>query len=301
MSRAVFAFGVRRAPACAIGLACGLVLTPSAGAEVIWSVTFDQAQSIAPFVPSIASALLAAGAEWSRYIDGSARLDVQVVVDWSIPRSTGASVTTDYLFDNGIMTVWDQGAASEVRTGVDPNGASADIQIRLSPTYLANELWFDSDPTSRTEPVPTNRTDAVSVFMHEIGHALGFNGWRNQTTSAIGGYGSTFDALTTFDGSNFYFNGPEARAEYGAAVPLTYGNIFHVGNFSGRPGTDLRGDLLNGVVFNRGTRYDISRLDLAILSDLGLPVVYPDVPTPGAIACLGLAGFATMARRRRSN
>jgi len=41
---------------------------------------------------------------------------------------------------------------------------------------------------------------------------------------------------------------------------------------SPRPGSDLIPDLMNGVVFDRGTSYDISPLDLAILADAGVDV-----------------------------
>lgn len=282
----------------AIGCAAVLTLSAPAGAEVVWSVTFANAQNIGSWVPSISAALLGAGAEWSRSIVSDARLDVQVVIDPTISRSTGRSVTSNYLFHNGEMQVWDQGAAAEIRSGIDPNGLTADIEIRLSPSYLANELWFDPDPLDRTAAVPTNRTDAVSVFLHEIGHAIGFNGWRDDVTGTTPGYGSQFDALTTFDGTDFFFHGPRAIAEYGAPVPLTRGNIFHVGNSAPGPGYDLRDDLMNGVVFERGRRYDISRLNLMMLGDLGILVEVPEVPAPGTVVIVPAAGLLAIRRRR---
>ena len=282
----------------AIGCAAVLTLSAPAGAEVVWSVTFANAQNIGSWVPSISAALLGAGAEWSRYLVSDARLDVQVVIDPTISRATGRSVTSNYLFHNGEMQVWDQGAAAEIRSGIDPNGLTADIEIRLSPSYLANELWFDPDPWDRTAAVPTNRTDAVSVFLHEIGHAIGFNGWRDDVTGTTPGYGSQFDALTVFDGSDFFFAGPRSVEEYGSPVPLTRGNIFHLGNNSPAPGYDLRDDLMNGVVFKRGHRYDVSRLNVAMLADLGIEVELPDVPAPGTVVIVSAAGLMAMRRRR---
>jgi len=49
--------------------------------------------------------------------------------------------------------------------------------ITIGPDYLANELWFDPNPLARLIPVPSNKTDAGSVFIHEMGHILGFNGF----------------------------------------------------------------------------------------------------------------------------
>jgi hypothetical protein len=299
MDRGVFAIGVRRflAGSVAVGAVAGM--QGSAGAEVLWRVSFADAQELGSLAPRVASSLLAAGADWSQYIGGDALLDIQVIIDSTISRVTGRSVTSDFLFHNGEMEVWDQGAASEIRTGVDPNGGAPDIEIRLSPTYLANELWLDPDPTARTATVPSSRTDAVSVFLHEIGHALGFNGWRDAVTGATPGYGSAFDLLTVFDGTDTYFHGPMAIAEYGGPVPLTRGNAFHLGNVVPYPGSDLRGDLMNGVVFRRGQRYAISRLDLAILSDLGLDVWMPEVPAPGTgVVVMAAVGVMGMRRRR---
>ena len=61
---------------------------------------------------------------------------------------------------------------------------------------------------------------------------------------------------------------------------MTYGNSTHLGNDVPRPGSDLIPDLMNGVVFVRGDRYDISPLDLAIISDTGLAV--NTIPEPGS-------------------
>ena len=99
--------------------------------------------------------------------------------------------------------------------------------------------------------------------------------WRDGTTGAVPGsppYESTFDQWETFDGTNLYFNGPMAELAYGGTVPITFGDNFHVGNAPPRPGSGLIPDLMNGVVFNRGARYEISPLDLAILADAGVAV-----------------------------
>ncbi|QDV33385.1 hypothetical protein [Tautonia plasticadhaerens] len=209
--------------------------------------------------------------------------------DPGIPTANGGSVTSSFVGNDGTYNVFEQGAVAEIRDGVDPNGASHDIQFTFGTAYLVDELWFDPDPSSRTDPVPSNRTDAVSVLLHEFGHALGFNGRRDLFDGSLpGNYQSTRDALTTFDGSDFFFVGALAMDLYGGPVPLTYGNIFHLGNPAPRPGDDLIGDLMNGVVYYRGTRYGISDLDLAILSDIGVPISFSSaIPEPSTFtACL---------------
>ncbi|MGC1274313.1 MAG: PEP-CTERM sorting domain-containing protein [Planctomycetaceae bacterium] len=148
----------------------------------------------------------------------------------------------------------------------------------------------------------------MSVMLHELGHALGFNGWRDQfngtlptNTDVDRQYASVFDDLTVFDGSDFFFVGELAQAVYGGPVPLTFGNIFHLGNTLPRPGENLIPDLMNGVVFTDGVRYEISALDVAMLRDTGLAPAA--VPEPGSLLLTGLAGgtglVSLMTCRRR--
>jgi hypothetical protein len=110
--------------------------------------------------------------------------------------------------------------------------------------------------------------------MHELGHAFAFNGWMNNFTGVMSDrYQSVYDELIDFRGGSFYFTGSGAARTYGSPVPLSYGNITHLGNLFPGPGSDLIPDLMNGVVFYRGSRYNISPLNIAILADVGIPVV----------------------------
>ncbi|MFM7714489.1 MAG: hypothetical protein ACKO7A_17815, partial [Microcystis sp.] len=228
------------------------------------------------YYAAIESSIQASGSFWDNYIGGvNANLEVVVNFNNNIPTATGRSVTSSFVRNNGTFNIFEQGAAAEIKTGIDPNQNEPDIEINLSPNYLINTLWFDSNPFTREGIVPNNKIDAVSVFMHELGHAFAFNGWMNPTTGTMpGNYQSTFDEKTYFDGTNFFFTGSQAVSIYGSPVPLTYGNISHLGNNSPRPGSDLISDLMNGVVYYYGQKYYISPLDVAILADTGVPVTF---------------------------
>ena len=258
-------------------------------ADLIFNVTIDDpAGSFAVYYDAIEAHVRAAGLEWDAIIAGSASLEVYVGFTTSIPRATGRSFIGSLVENIGTFEVLEQGATAEIRTGTDPNDADPDIEILFNPTYLTDELWLDPDPFLRTAAVPSNKTDAMSVFLHELGHAFAFNGWRDSESGEIpGDYESTFDAQVNFDGSNFYFEGAHAVGVYGAPVPLTFGNYGHLGNDAPRPGEDLIPDLMNGVVFFRGERYQISSHDVAILADVGVPVVDDVVASatmiPGAL------------------
>jgi hypothetical protein len=243
---------------------------PTAGNT--YNVTYaDPSGPYSSYYPAVAATIQAAGAAWNRYLAGSASLEVIVNIDPNISTANGASETSGFVRNDGTRDIFEQGAAFEIRTGTDPNGANPDIRLRISAAYLTNELWFDPHPETRTDPIPANHVDALSVFIHELGHAFVFNGWINGTTGALPAtYMSTFDERTQFDGSNFFFTGTNAQAKYSGPVPITYGNPFHLGNNAPRPGSDLIPDLMNGVVYYYQTRYDISALDLAIARDAGV-------------------------------
>jgi hypothetical protein len=243
--------------------------------DVTFSVSFDDpAGAFAPHYDLLASNIAGAGAEWAKHLNGNVDLHVVLRPDDSLPRAGGRSVGISFVRAAADSEIWEPGAAAELRTGLDGNAEEPDIELFFNPDYLFGELWLDPAPDVRLAPVPPDRTDAVSIFMHEIGHALGFNGWRDWTSGLLGGStASPFDELVTID-NQFYFTGSQAMALHLGAVPLTNGNLYHVGNAAPGPGDELVGDLMNGVVATRGVRYDVSPLDVAILQDLGLPIFW---------------------------
>ena len=171
------------------------------------------------------------------------------------------------------------------------------MRIQLNADYLANGLWFDPEPTLRRAPVPATRTDAVSA--HELGHALEFNGWWDEPAGVLpGAYASKWDQHTRYDGTAVFFIGPKATALYGAAVPITQGNNWHLGSAIG-PGSDLQSDLMNGVAFHRGTRYDVSPLNLAMLHDMGVSIAAVPEPQTWALILMGMAMLAAGTSRRK--
>src|SRR2546423_9443017 len=290
----------RHAVALRLALAGTAILAFSvnpAFATVMYTVAIDDPNNkFAAFHDPIMSNVLAAGARWSKFLMGDATIDLQIGFS-GIPTAEANSVTTGFVRNNGTFNVFEQGAAAEVRTGMDPNGPSPDGVITIGKNYLVNNLAFDPHPAVRSDPIPAGRTDAVSIFIHEIGHILAINGFRDGFNGSLpGNYESTFDEQTTFDGTNLFFNGPRATALYGQQVPLTFGNYPHLGNAAPRPGSNLIPDLMNGVQLDRDTRYDISLLDLDIFCDVGVPGTTcqgPVVPEPSTWLLFGsgLVGF----------
>ena len=301
------------------GLLCYCVIGSAQSAPLV-DVTFtgDNGQ-LSSYYSSIVNDLDSAAADWEKlFVGGSpSTLNVNVVFDNS-PSANSSSLFVTPLYNLGPTWVYQQGAVDAVLDGIHNPSGPYDATIHIGTSYLTNELWFDPNPAN-IDPVPANKTDAESVFTHEFGHIFGFEGYRDPTTGALlFNAESIFDTWITFLNNAPYFTGPDAERVYGGPVPLTVGNIYHVGNPSG-PGADLEvypGDLMNGNIFYRGTRYDISPLDAAIFADLGLTTNFTDVtlttnfldvppaseiPEPGMIGVFGTAliGFWLAGRWRR--
>lgn len=253
----------------------------------------------------------AAGRKWAQMLGITELRNIEILIGVEdIPTVSANSATSVFFgtFDN--RATYEQGAAHELRTGTDANGSSADVLVNIGLDYLRNELWFDPDPDSRSAPVPVDKTDAMSSALHEIGHALAYNGWADGMGIPPADFWSTFDRWMQ-GSSPTLFHGPAAIIAWGSAPELTTNNINHWGNLPGLqvegpksheavqwqdgvpvprdscPGmisidppanlaellaTDtLLDELMNGVAFVRGTRYFISPLDMATLQDAGLP------------------------------
>ena len=286
-----------------------LVLAAGAAqASVHIDVVFDDPTgSFASYYSDIARVTIAAGDAWGASFQSlSTDVDLMVRIGFtSISTAAGRSLAAAYTGtgSDGI-DLYQQGAAYKLMTGFDTNGGAADIEFAFGiDGYLQHELWFDPAPALRQAAVPLDRTDAMSVLLHEFGHALGFNGWRDGSTGALpGNYQSSFDALVGAgsgpQGTALYFGGAQASGLYGAALPLTWDRYGHLGNSAVVSGADLIPDLMNGVAFYRGTRYAISGLDLAVMQDLGLPMtMMTAVPEPGSTV-LWLAGLSVLALLR---
>lgn len=281
----------------ALCLVAWLAASAPATAQVSYNVTFYDPNNptTLPFTvqerANMTAATLATGADWGRYFQTATptTLSVRITLDNSFPRMTGRSGTSEFVNTVNNTNVFEQSAARKLRTGNSPSAPAFDIELTVSQVYLQSNLYFEPTVTARSGAIPTNRTDAYSVFAHELGHAFFMNGWRNGdgslTTPGSPNYQSTWDRwITPESNGDALFRGPNAMAIYGALVAVTtrdlndQGNPNHYGNLTGT-GTDLVpgyspngfvGGLMNGVVYHYQNRYAISALDLAIAKDAGL-------------------------------
>ncbi|HEY7117120.1 MAG TPA: hypothetical protein VH475_11060 [Tepidisphaeraceae bacterium] len=247
----------------------------------------DDAKALEPL---ISANVVAAARAWAERVEAKPctiailfRLDPAAQSGRGSGRSLRAVRLGNETFKDKLVS--EQGWAARMRAGMPPderkksggrdNDPPPDVEIVFEPHYFRT-IWWDPEPTLRKRPVPNDKLDSMTVLLHELGHALAFNGWLDPRTGKVPGeFVSSYDRHVTFDGRDFHFTGPEAMKLWGGPVLLahTNNNYHHVGDAraaaAGRE-SELSADLMNGVVFEYGRRYWIGRLDLAILADCGI-------------------------------
>ena len=254
---------------------------------------------------SLVTALIqAAGDQIGQYLSCNAVIDVAVTVDETITGSTIAQAGPAGVITEGPRAgggnILETTAAAEIRTGVDQNGTTAEINVTLT------KLFFNQSSSylGLTDAVPSGRFDAISVLTHEMMHGIAFTGYLSNS-DFVGNsiraqtYYSDYDTQLSSANGKPYFTGKVTEIVYGGALPLTPtggSSIYHVDSST----TALARDLMAPVATN-GARLGLSDYDLAIFRDLGLPVtktlVSPDghtfVPGYGNVTVQGTAGLDT--------
>jgi hypothetical protein len=216
----------------------------------------------------------AAIANWARYISGAGSIEVELVIDPSSSATATAASTTNTPIGqlNGRTLVRDS-VPHELVTGVDLNGDAPDAILTLGAGYLSEFIWLDPKPFSRTVPVPLDKNDGVSLFMHEFGHALGMTGFGERNGRLTGDFASVYDSHVTSASGNPFFAGSAVEELYGTPVPLsgsdpdesTYAHYGH------ETADQLDFALMQGNEgFFFGQRYHVDNIDLAVMRDMGL-------------------------------
>jgi hypothetical protein len=232
--------------------------------------------------------LQAAGAIWGQYLNGMVPLNVSVVPGGTPFASAGATYNQPLNRQQNGLNVVEDGALNKARTGTPNTGPNpaADIQININPAIAQNQFYYDPSGVARTGQVPANQSDFISVMLHELAHGLGFNVLRSTMGATYGtfpnGTENTYDALTSFGaGGNpalVYFTGPQAMQVFGGPVPLTSegpngtSNFAHVGSTNPPIPMSLASDLMLPAITD-GVKISVSRLDLAVLTDINWPVL----------------------------
>ncbi len=180
--------------------------------------------------------VLEAGRLWTEplLVASPCSIEVEVRMDPNIATANAASSASVLVGAVGQRQLYEQGVAHEFRTGVDPNGAGIDMMLVFGSSYFQDQIWFDPDPAARTAPIPADRIDAFSVVLHELGHAIAYNGWADGQGNPPADIFSVWDRWM-LPGTPALFDGPRSKLAWGSPPELTTNNINHWGNDGGGP------------------------------------------------------------------
>jgi Ca2+-binding RTX toxin-like protein len=223
----------------------------------------------------------------SRYLDWKGTLDFVVEIR---PRSELTWSDADGLLPSYGQIGWNGSAwvnetLEEALTGFDknPNRPDAGTTIYLAADgtikNYGSPVWFDPAPMFGIDPgVPPGTHDFVGIFLHEVFHSLGF--WAGTLQ---------WDSMVDSVRSEQLFTGAQTAALYGAQLPVD-----GTSHYGGGDHAITRGLMYQWGNYERN-RWDLGRVDLAVLADLGHQVkTYSGLPLfemlDTALDLIGTAG-----------
>lgn len=228
----------------------------------MWSFTVGTTSGVsASQIDTAMSVVEDAAGYWGRYIDfGSEVIDITVnFVSLGETALAQAGGTFYSIGTSGGNTVFQAGSILELQDGTDLNGSEADIEIDINSDVINDGDFFFGGLSNPN--VPFSQFDLFTVLLHEIAHGLGFLSFLDEGGSDI----SVYDLSVNQSGPNYFFTGVGAMAVYGGNVPLD-AEPSHI--------NDSTFDLLNAALYN-GVRVFLSELDVAMLEDIGAPILGP--------------------------
>ena len=217
---------------------------------------------------------------WGKVFVGSAkfRVTLNLVTSTQFLASSGPS---DFILagqSNG-TNLWASSTQYSLFTNSSQNdGRSADLVVNVATNYIQDgTVVLTNNPAVRSQAaIGATHLDFISIAEHELGHAFGIFGWRDQSTGQLTGKDeSLFDSHLKMGTSGLIYTGENVTAVYGASLPLAMGDIYHLGSFT-NASDPLNTDLMNPFA-HWGTVDSISRLDAAIMADLGYATIYDDI------------------------
>ena len=239
------------------------------------AVVIDTIGLFAGYLTPMRDSALVAARNWLSDLIGQGTIDIEIRIAQT-PSNTANGGAGTYNFvsttqlEGRSTNLYEPGTLTEVRTGIDRNGAAADIVITVDPDRLNTNFgsyWFDPNPFDADHRVPANLSDGLRVMTHEIGHALGMIGYRDWSSYSFTNAVTRFDTFVSVANGEPFFTGPQAMAAYGGPVPLTPNNLYHYG--TGPGGVGILGGIMNGISTPVGTESRLEALDFAIMADLG--------------------------------
>ncbi|MGA9581208.1 MAG: calcium-binding protein [Allosphingosinicella sp.] len=204
----------------------------------------------------------------SRYISWKGTMDfvVEIRSGSDLTWSDADGLLPSFVQLGWTGSAWTNQTLSEALTGFDPDPNRPDAGLTI---YLAADgtiknygapVWFDPNPGFEVNPaVPAGSQDFVSILTHEIFHSLGFINYTQEWSARI---------VTAGDVS--YFTGARSEGLYGGAIPIRSG-YDHYG-YAQDPSIPISRGLMYEFGNYEQNRWEIGRIDLAMLADMGYSI-----------------------------
>ncbi len=238
--------------------------TVSSAAHFAYTLDWSQFAAYANDESAVQACLTSALNKIGAFLNAKGSLDIQVVAE-----STSASVLAEaspalVSAPSSIQTTAHGANVSteflvESQTGQDVNSSTADATVYIN---MADYSKFNLNPN---QAPGASQFDLTTILEHEMLHALGFSGEIGASSTLK----TQFDTYVSMVNGQPFFTGSHAEAAYGGPVPLapvssgTGSAYYHV---------NVPGDLMYDAI-GPGQVKSISSLDVAMLQDLGAPVL----------------------------
>ncbi|MFN0005882.1 MAG: hypothetical protein ACKVPZ_12915 [Burkholderiaceae bacterium] len=228
-----------------------------------YTLDFSPFSGYASQQTSVQACLLAALNKIGGFLNAKGSLDIQVIPENTSPgvlaEASSAMVTVPSTLKTTHGANYTTAFLTESQTGIDANGTQADAKVYIN---MSNWSLFNTNPNAAPSK---SQYDLTTVLTHELLHAMGFEG--NYPTPSA--YQTTYDTYIQMQNGLPYFMGPKAQAVFGGPVPLDPASS---GAGSAYYHLKVASDLMSSAL-PPGTVRSISALDMAVMQDLGAPVI----------------------------
>ncbi len=194
-----------------------------------------------------------------------ASVDTEIKITLSVDSGLSPSAAPIYGWDSKNKE-WYNETYKAINSGLYADNPDFDLSLNDSMIKVIN------NPTQVQKELSWNIP--YRTILHEFGHGLGFDSYRNSGTGILEfSYGTKFDEFVELFQGQPYFKGKFADAIYGGPIPLSP---------LGKPGTSIAHMASNGTGktwdslmvdqspgFRPPGEYKYSDLDLAVFKDLG--------------------------------
>ena len=219
----------------------------------------------------IEDGLVAALEIWGRYIEApNANIEIDLAIEELA--GNGLAEAGPFYYSQGggpFIDIVNQELSSDMDVDINILPRDASVIVDLS-TLRDGDFYFDTTYEPNPSGLGFSQSDFLTVMLHELAHVFGF--------ISTPSFSTNYSDLVIEIGGQHFFTGANAVAEFGGNVPIDSasfivdGSIVTIGDAHFDEDSVLGDDVLSPVL-TTGTRAPVTPLGVAVLQDLGVPIV----------------------------